>query len=330
MKKITVLGSGAMGTAIAKVLHDAGQKDILIYGINEKELEELEKGYNTAYFLNSVEMPSFKTSNNLQEAVKDADYLIVALPSNAVAQVVNSFKELLKPGVLVINVSKGFYAGTTSSLHEGIQENLKSLKEVRGVVSITGPSHAEEIVLGLPTAVSVVNKDKKLASEIQQLFTNKYFRTYIQTDVRGAEVGSSFKNVLAIASGISSGLGFGINATAALLTRGIKEMRTFNKLMKGKEETIMGLTGIGDLIVTATSDLSRNFTYGKKLATDKKAALEDKRTIEGLIALDYIKRIADSKNIELPIINLLDEIINKNAPVEKAMKVLFDRDLKEE
>lgn len=328
--KIAIIGSGALGTALAKVLYDAKQSNIWIYGVDEHEVMELSKGRNTKYFPNSVPLPEFNTSTNINEVLDGATHVVLAVPSKvmdiALAKVLGSCNSQF----ILINGSKGFYPSTHMSLHAGIKEATKKNPHVIGVVSLIGPSHAEEIVLQVPTVVAAVDKDKKLCENVQALFSNSYFKTYVQTDVRGAEVGAAYKNVLAIASGISRGLGFGINTEAALLTRGIAEMRRFNKVMKGKDETLAGLTGIGDLIVTATSNLSRNFTFGQEFAKKGQAALKSEKTIEGLVALEVIHSIAQEKSLDLPIIeNLYKTIHGKIAP-EKLVKALWERDPKEE
>lgn len=309
-KKIAIIGSGAMGTAVAKVLSDTNDKyEIVIYGVDEAELKGLQQGINTKYFPNSVKLPSFKTTTAVTEAVKDADYVVLAVPSKTMDVVLAEVIGSLNSDALLVNVAKGFFPKSTDSLHDGIYKNSKHNKLVRGVVSLIGPSHAEEIVKQVPTALSAVSYDKVLNLEVQELFSNDYFKVYSQTDVDGAMAGAAYKNVLAIASGMAAGLGFGINTTAALLTRGIAEMSRFAISQGGDLETVMGLTGIGDLIVTATSDLSRNYSFGKefvKLGNKSKAL----RTVEGLVAVDFIYEIAKSKDLDLPIVNFLYEVLH--------------------
>lgn len=328
--KIAIIGSGALATALAKVLYDAKHENIWIYGVDEHEVLELSKGRNTKYFPNSVHLPNFNTSTSMKEVLDGASYVVMAVPSKVMDVAIAKVLGTCNSQILIINGSKGFYPSTHLSLHAGLKEATKKNPNVLGVVSLIGPSHAEEIVLQVPTVVSAVDKDKKLCEAVQTLFSNNYFKTYVQTDVRGAEVGAAYKNVLAIASGISRGLGFGINTEAALLTRGLAEMRKFNKVMKGKDKTLAGLTGIGDLIVTATSNLSRNFTFGQEFAKNGKEALKTKKTVEGLVALDVIHSIAQEKSLDLPIIeNLYKTIHGKIAP-EKLVRTLWDRDPKEE
>ncbi len=317
-KKIAIVGSGAMGTAVAKVLTDTNRtnSNIIVYGVDENEIKELSLGLNTKYFPNSIKLPSLQTTSDITQAVKDAKYVILAVPSKTMDLVVAEVLGSLDSDVLLINVAKGFFPKSKDSLHEGIIKATKYNKFVRGVVSLIGPSHAEEIVMQVPTALSAVSKSHALNAEVQQLFSNSYFKVYSQTDVKGAMAGAAYKNVLAIASGMAAGLGFGINTTAALLTRGLTEMAIFAKAQGGKKETIMGLTGVGDLIVTATSDLSRNFTFGKEFVKNKKAALGNSQTVEGLVAIDFIFEIAKEKNIDLPITNFLHAVIHGKKQVE--------------
>lgn len=328
-KQFAIIGSGALGTALGKILHDANH-EVIIYGIEQGELDNLSRGINTKYFPNSVKLPNFNVTNDIKKALENADYIVIAVPSFAVDKILPPTIEYHKENSLLITGSKGFFPNSSLSLHEGIYEKIKNIKTIRGVVSLIGPSHAEEMVLEMPTTIAAVDKNKKLCQEVQKLFFNDYFRVYVQTDVKGAEVGASYKNVLAIAAGISQGLGYGINTLAALLTRGMAEMIRFNKLMKGKEKTLVGLTGFGDIIVTATSDLSRNFTLGKNIAKNGIKALNTKVTVEGVAALKNIYKISKNKNIELPIVNFLYSVLFKNNDPKNFIKDLWNRDLTSE
>lgn len=312
--KIAFIGSGSMATAIAKVAHDSGYENIVIYGIVEEELKDLEKGKNTKFFEKTVNLPSFKTTSDIKEAVEDADYVVIGVPSKFVDGVLEKIIDNLNSKITIINLSKGFYPNTELSIHDGISHETKDNPNIVDVVSIIGPSHAEEIVLEVPTIVSVVGHDVETLKSVQKIFHNNYFSTFYQTDIVGAEVGAAYKNVLAIATGLASGLGHGINTTAGLLARGVTEMSRFNKIMGGKSETLMGLTGIGDIIVTATSPLSRNYTFGSNLAKKGLEALNTNTTVEGLTALKIIHKIGKKNNVDLPIINALYDVINGEDP----------------
>lgn len=327
MKNITIIGSGALGSAFANVLFDANPKNnILIYGIDEKELQDIEKGRNTKYF-NDIVFNKFKTSNDLNFALKAADYIVLALPSIAIDSVIKSIEQNIEKEVLIINGCKGFYPNTELPLHEGILDKIKSNKKIRGLVSISGPSFAIEIIKKSLTSVAVIGYDKNQTIEVQKLFNNNYFKLYIQNDVIGSEVGGIYKNILAIGSGILNQLGYKINTLASYLTRGVKEMATFNKFMGGKEKTIYGLTGLGDLILTATDTNSRNFQFGMSFI---KKEINKNATVEGLTALKIVEKIRFENNLNLPICLALYNIIYNNSNVELEIQKLWNNNEDEE
>lgn len=327
MKNITIIGSGALGSAFANVLFDANPKNnILIYGIDEKELQDIEKGRNTKYF-NDIVFNKFKTSNDLNFALKAADYIVLALPSIAIDSVIKSIEQNIEKEVLIINGCKGFYPNTELPLHEGILDRIKSNKKIRGLVSISGPSFAIEIIKKSLTSVAVIGYDKNQTIEVQKLFNNNYFKLYIQNDVIGSEVGGIYKNILAIGSGILNQLGYKINTLASYLTRGVKEMATFNKFMGGKEKTIYGLTGLGDLILTATDTNSRNFQFGMSFI---KKEINKNATVEGLTALKIVEKIRFENNLNLPICLALYNIIYNNSNVELEIQKLWNNNEDEE
>lgn len=318
--KITIIGSGAMGTALAKVIYDSGYKNIVIYGIDEQELNDLKQGKNLKYFPENTNLPQFITTNNLKEALKNTNYILIAVPSKIVDKVIDNILINLETQATIINASKGFYPNTFYSLQEGIKKITKNDHRILGVVSLLGPSHAEEIVKEMLTIVSIVDNDLVKTKNVQKFFNNKYFRTYQQVDEIGSEVGGAYKNILAIASGMMFASGYGINTVAALLTRGLAEAQRLNKILGGKEVTLMGLTGIGDLIVTALSPLSRNYTFGQSFIAKGKEAFETKNTVEGLTAIDAIYQIAETKKIDLPIVFALYDILYK----EKTLKEVIE------
>ncbi|MDK2819450.1 MAG: NAD(P)H-dependent glycerol-3-phosphate dehydrogenase, partial [Mycoplasmataceae bacterium] len=308
-KKITIIGSGALGTAFSNILFDSGNKNITIYGIDQKELLELKNGKNTKYFSDKLFIHPVNTTNNLKDALDGVDYIIIALPSTIIPTVIEQIKENINSDVLIVSGSKGFYSGTDEPLHKGIDLNTKDHKNIRGVVSILGPSYAEEMINKGLTIVASVSDSQELCEEVQSLFSNPYFKIYTQTDVIGAEAGGIYKNILAIASGMLTEYGFKINTTAAFITRGVHELAIFNKYLGGKPETIMGLTGLGDLILTSMSDLSRNYTFGRSFIRDKEKALLSSVTLEGINALKIVEKIRIKENLDLPIVECLFKII---------------------
>ncbi len=330
-KKIAIIGSGALGTSLAKVLIDAGHKNIVIYGIDSQELKELENGKNTKYFPESTNIPNLKTTQDLKEALNDVSYVVTAVPSFTMKNIMNEIQENMSSTFLLINGSKGFFPESSLSLHEGMTLATKDNTNIRGVVSLIGPSHAEEIVKEAPTTICAVDINQTLAEEVQKLFRTSYFRVYVQTDVKGAEVGAAYKNVLAIAAGMIVEEGMGINTLAGLLTRGLNEMLVFAKAVGGKEKTVIGLTGVGDLIVTAMSDHSRNRQFGRSFVKlGSKKALNTNKTVEGLVALKKIYEIGKQNNLELPLAYSLYSIIYKEGKLEELQQKFWNRDLKSE
>ncbi len=329
-KKITIIGSGALGTAFSNILFDSGQKNIVIYGINEQELTELNVGKNTRYFKNNLNIHPVKTTSNLKEALDQTDYIVLALPSIVIPEIIELIKKHINSQVLIISGSKGFYYGSNNSLHSGMEKNTKDIENIRGVVSILGPSYADEIVAKSLTIVASVSKSITLCQEVQKLFANSYFKIYTQTDVKGAEAGGIYKNILAIASGMLTEYGFKINTTAAFITRGVHELSIFNKYLGGQPETIMGLTGLGDLILTAMSDLSRNYTFGRNFVKNKKQALATSITLEGINALKIVENIRIKENLSLPIVECLYQIIYNNLDLNESIYSLWERDSKSE
>ena len=322
-KKIAIIGSGALATSLANVLYDSNCKNVIIWGIDDVELNDLRIGKNKKYFPD-VSLPKFQTTKKLDYALENVDFIIIAVPSLVMDNVYRQILSLLKSNALVVNGSKGFYPNTNRSIHAGLTNASKGNKFIKGIVSLIGPSHAEEIVIRMNTMVSAVSKNIENATIVKNLFTNSYFKVSIETGVRGAEICAAYKNVLAIASGIIDGLGYGINTKAAFLTLGISEMKFYLKKVKGNVNSILSLTGIGDLIVTTMSNFSRNFTFGKEFAQDRNLALKSKKTIEGLFALKAIKSIADRKKINLEIINILYQIIYEERNPNELIKELWN------
>lgn len=330
-EKILIIGSGALGTAFANILIDGGHDNVLIYGIDKQELEDLSKGKNLKHFPNNKKLHKIKTSNNFKEAMKEVSFIVLALPSLVMPKVIEDInKHLNSKDVVVISGSKGFWPNSELPIHQGIQNNLENNPNIKGVVSIFGPSYAEELINKSLTNVCAVSKSENIAKIAQELFTNEYFKIYVQTDVIGAEVGAIYKNILAIGAGILHVKGFKINTIAAYITRGIKEMSVFNDYLGGSFSTIIGLTGLGDLLLTAMSDLSRNRSFGISFVKNKKLAMESNTTLEGLYALKIVEKIRKKENIYLPIVSCLYQVIYENQDIDKAIPILWNRILKNE
>ncbi|AWX69170.1 NAD(P)H-dependent glycerol-3-phosphate dehydrogenase [[Mycoplasma] anseris] len=328
MKKITVIGSGAMGTACATVLKD-NKHSVIIYGVDQNELCDLKTGCNLKYFEKNICIPCFETTNDMQFALKDVDYVVLAVPTKFIDPVMEAILEEINKPVVFINVSKGFWPSSTLSMHEGLELKTKNNPLVRGIVSLIGPSFAIELVQRKITLIDAVSNQLELAKEIQELFSNDYMRVYTQIDVKGAETGAIFKNMLAIGSGMLEALGYSLNTQCAFLTRGLKEMETYNQFVNGNKQTLYGLTGLGDLMLTALSSKSRNYSFGKEFI--KNRDINTNITVEGLNSVKLIyEEFIKTKKLDLPIIENLYNILYNKCNIQEAIKSLLKRPLKSE
>ncbi|RMA77454.1 glycerol-3-phosphate dehydrogenase (NAD(P)+) [Metamycoplasma subdolum] len=324
-KKILVIGSGAMGTACANILVD-NKQEVLIYGVCEKEINELREGKNLTYFDEKTKLNKFDTTLNLKEALKDVRYILLAVPSKFIPDVVSEIKKYVQNKVLLINVAKGFWPNETKTVHTKLDEISKKFELFEGVVSLMGPSFASEIVNRKITFIDAVSHSLKFAQEVQKLFSNEYLRVYTQDDIIGAEVGAIYKNMLAIASGLIVALGYNINTQAALLTRGFKEMKRYCKFVGGKIETLSGLTGLGDLILTALSDKSRNYKFGLNFFKDSEN--KNNITVEGINSIKTIyENYVVTNKLNLPIIDALYKAVFLKKEPENIIKILMKRPL---
>lgn len=328
MKNIAVLGAGSWGCALAALLCKNGH-NVILWSHRPSQVAEMARtGINDK--LPEVKLPeALKFTADLKHAVKDRDLLVVAVPSVAERETAQKIAPFCRDGQKIITVSKGIEEGTLKTQTEILEEELP-LAEV-GVLS--GPSHAEEVIMGLPTLVVVGAKDEVFAKEIQKIFANEYFRVYTSTDVLGIEIGASLKNVMALAAGMSDGLGFGDNAKAALITRGIKEMSALSVAVGGLPETLSGLTGVGDLIVTCQSRHSRNrkagYYIGQGMAPQE-AFDAVKMVVEGAYSAKAALAMGEKYGVELPIIREVNHVLFEGKDVKDAVWELMNRSLKAE
>ena len=329
--KVGVVGSGSWGTALAQVLADNGV-DVLIWGRNLDEVVDIEKYHlNEAYFPQVKLNPSIKASHNFSD-LKGQDIILLAVPTAAVESVSKSLNEILDKKTIIINVAKGFHPTSHQLLSDVIKQAIDPAK-LAGVVSLIGPSHAEDVVLRKLTAINAVSEDQQLAYDIQHLFSNDYFRVYRTDDVIGAQIGVAIKNIIAVAAGIIAGLDLGDNARAALITRGLAEMTRFGVHFGGRPETFLGLCGVGDLVVTASSEHSRNFQAGLQIGRADSAEnflLNNNKTVEGVFAAKAVYEIATKEDISMPITQEIYRVIYENKTPSIAISELMARDLKKE
>ena len=328
--RIRILGTGSWGSALAQVVADNGH-DVMMWGIDASEVNDIENNHhNSKYF--EVEMNHDVHATQDINCVKDADVILIAVPVMALESVVEQIAPLLDNSVTFINVAKGFHPVTHERLSVVMERIIPSSMR-KAIVSLIGPSHAEEVILRMLTSVNAVSDNEQQAQMIQELFSNSYFRVYRNTDVIGAEIGVALKNVMAIASGILEGVGQGDNARAALMTRGLAEMTRYGVAHGGKAETYLGLDGVGDLIVTCTSMHSRNFTAGLQIGKDGSAEnfwKENKRTVEGVAACKVVYEQAKAEGIEMPIVNEVYAVLYEGKSPAEAISALMGRSLKSE
>lgn len=329
--KIFVIGSGSWGSALAQICVDNGH-DVLIYGNNPDEINEINATHtNSRYFPNVTLNENLKGTLNLED-VKDSDIVVLSVPSIVTASVCKQMQPYLTKKIIVVNTSKGFEPNTNRRMSDAIRDAFDSTK-LSSVVSLIGPSHAEEVVVRLLTTVCAVSLNDEDAKTVQNVFSNHYFRVYTGNDEVGSELGVAIKNSIALASGMLAGIGYGDNTRAALITRGLAEMIRFGVAFGGQEKTFMGLTGIGDLIVTCTSVHSRNFEAGYQIGKANNASAywnNNKKTVEGIRTTEVLYRLKAEKNISMPIVDEIYKVLYENKKPSDSAKDLMLRELKAE
>lgn len=329
--KTVVIGSGSWGSGLAQVLAD-NHVDVTIYGNCTEELQDIAENHRNEKFFPNVDLnPAIKVSTTI-DVVKDADMIVLSVPTIAIESVCRDLLPYLDHKVIIVNTSKGFHPVTNERMSNVIRSVI-SEQYLSSVVSLIGPSHAEEVVIRMLTTICAVSLNEADAITVQNTFSNAYLRVYRGKDEIGSEIGVALKNAIAVASGVLSGIGYGDNTKAALITRGLAEMIRFGTAMGGKLETFMGLTGIGDLIVTCTSVHSRNFQAGYEIgrSNDAKAFWENNtKTVEGVRTAQVIHDLAKEKGIEMPIIEEVYQVLYHGKEPRQSAYDLMHRELKEE
>lgn len=331
--KIVVLGTGTWGTALAQLLVDNGN-DVIQYGIDVNEVNDINNNHkNRKYFKDDVILPSsLKATTSLEEAMEYQDIIVLAVPTQAIRSVLKQIKPLLVGQPYLVSVAKGFDVETNKRMSEVIREVIP-LTMRKEVVSLIGPGHAEEVILRLLTCVTSTSLDIECAKTIQKVFSNDYFRVYTQMDEIGAEIGVAIKNTIALASGMIEGIGLGDNARAALVTRGLAEMVRFGVFFGGEKSTYLGLTGLGDLMVTCNSYHSRNFQAGLEIGKEDSAKdflRRNNKTVEGIRTCKVVHEIAKEKNISMPITEAVYKVLFLEHKPSKVILELMNRSLKSE
>ena len=329
--KTVVIGSGSWGTALAQVLAD-NKEEVIIYGIEKSEIDDINLNHENSKYFEGVELnPNLKATDDIT-VVKDADIVLLAVPTFEIEGICLQIDPYLKNNIIVVNVSKGFHPETSERMSEVIRRCI-SKEHLSSVVSLIGPSHAEEVVIRLLTTIDAVSLKEEDAQVIQRTFSNNYLRIYTGDDEIGSELGVAIKNVMAIASGILSGLGYQDNTRAALITRGLQEMIRYGVFFGGKQQTFMGLTGIGDLIVTCTSIHSRNFEAGYQIGKENDVTnflKYNKKTVEGVRTAKIVHKVAKENNIDMPICEEVYQILFEGKEPKTCANDLMLRELKKE
>jgi glycerol-3-phosphate dehydrogenase (NAD(P)+) len=327
MAKISILGAGSWGIALSVLLNKNGHA-VTVWSPFPDEINMLKNKHEYAGKLPGVIIPeSLELTIDLQEASLDKDLLIIATPSQKTREVATKLAGHIPEGQKVMTVSKGIEEETLLTLVEVIEECAPKAE----AAVMSGPSHAEEVGQGLPTAIVIGARKKATAEYLQNLFMSETFRVYVSPDILGIELGGSLKNVVALAAGIADGLGYGDNTKAALITRGIREIARLGTAMGGKAETFYGLTGIGDLIVTCASMHSRNRRAGILIGkgyTMEQAMTEVSMVVEGVFSAKAAMALAQKYQVEMPIIEQVNEVLFHNKPADQAVKELMIRDKK--
>ena len=327
MADISIIGAGSWGIALAVLLHKNGHH-VTVWSVIEAESRMLQKEREHKDKLPGVRLPEDMVfTTDLEQAVKGAEVLVLAVPSPYTRSTSHSMSSLVKEGQVIVNVAKGIEEKTLLTLSQIIEEEIPQAN----VAVLSGPSHAEEVGRGIPTTIVVGAKDKETAEYLQNIFMNEVFRVYISPDVLGIELGAALKNVVALAAGIADGLGYGDNTKAALITRGITEIARLGVAMGGRFETFCGLTGIGDLIVTCASMHSRNRRAGILIGqgyTMKQAMDEVKMVVEGVYSAKAAMGLAKKFDVQLPIIEQVNAVLFEGQLADEAVKNLMLRDKK--
>ena len=328
--KIGILGAGTWGIALARMLCNAGH-DVTVWSAIEAEVDSLSSTRRHPN-LPGIELPDqLRYTKDIADACTGTDILVFATPSVYIRSTAGKAAPYITDGQIIVDVAKGIEAETLYTMTEIIADEIQN-PTVR-LVALSGPTHAEEVVKDLPTAIISASDDVAAAETVQKVFTTGRMRAYTNDDIHGVELCGALKNVIALASGIATGLGCGDNAKAALITRGIAEICRLGIAMGCKEQTFVGLAGIGDLIVTATSMHSRNNRCGMLIGQGipvEDAIRQVGMVVEGLNALPAAMCLAGKYNVEMPIVETVDAVVSGRVDVSTAIEMLMARELKSE
>lgn len=331
MTKAAVFGTGSWGTAFAMVLADAGC-EVTLWGRRAELAESVNTRHINADYLPDIELPvSVTATTDPAVAARDAEFTVLAVPSQTLRANLEQWTPLLHPGTVLVSLMKGVELGTAKRMSEVIEEVAQVSPE--RVAVLTGPNLAKEIATRQPAASVVACADESVAQRLQKACHTPYFRPYTNTDVTGCELGGAVKNVIALAVGIADGMGLGDNAKASLITRGLAETTRLGLAMGADAHTFAGLAGMGDLVATCSSPLSRNHTFGTNLGrgmTLQETIAVTKQTAEGVKSCESVRELARRHGVEMPLTETVVGIVHEGKPPHVALKELMSRSAKPE
>lgn len=327
--RVGVIGGGSWGTALARELANKNI-DTKIYIRNKNQYETMKEYHINKRYLADVILPeSLKLTNDLDECILDKDFLILAVPTSSVRSLMENLSGKISKDVILVNVAKGIEVKTLKRISEIVSEFFPENK----FVALSGPTHAEEVAIDFPSTIVAASENLEAAEKTQNLFMSDTLRVYTNDDLLGVELAGALKNIIALANGILVGLGYGDNSRAALMTRGLAEITRLGKAMGAQEATFLGLTGVGDLIVTCTSEHSRNRTCGKYIGQGMKVeeAIEKVgMVVEGIKTTASTVELAKKYKVDMPIATALYEVIYEGADVKDIVTRLMSRSKKHE
>lgn len=330
--RAAVIGSGSWGTALANVLASNGH-DTVLWAYDTELVDEINLRHSNPLFLPGIPLcPALSCTSSLPEALEGRELVLLVTPVQVLRSVLAQAVELIDPVTLVVNASKGIELDTLKTVSQICVEFFGD-EFLNRYVALSGPTFAREVAQGLPTLIVAASRNKTCSTQVQTALSNPTFRAYTNNDVIGVELGGAVKNVIAIAAGICDGLGFGYNARAALITRGLAEMNRLGLAMGAQPVTFSGLAGMGDLVLTCTGDLSRNRTVGFKLGQGMRLddiLAEMRMVAEGVKTAESVYQLSRNLGVEMPIVEKAYQILHEEKPAREAVTELMARELKAE
>ncbi len=328
--KIAVFGAGSWGTALAIQLDRLPNNEVVLWGHNPESINKIKADKSNAKFLPDIPLsPKLQLTSSLKQACENIDYVLIVIPSYAFVDFCHKLKPFISANIPIFWATKGFDLNTGHLLHEAVESIFP--ENAYGVVS--GPTFALEVAKGLPTSITCAGNNKQATENFARCLHFENFRCYLSSDVIGVEIGGALKNILAIAVGITDGLGLGANTRAALMTRGLSEVMQYGLSVGGHAETFMGLAGLGDLVLTCTDNLSRNRRFGLLVGNGmslKQAEIEVGQTVEGVRAAGALDKLIKAKSLDLPIMQKACDVLLREKPPMQALKELQERSIRNE